>query len=110
MAQGVKKSEGTGRGLVNLRISPEDKSVIDRAAKTAGKTRTEFMVEAARRAAHETLLDTTLVLVDGTGFHRFKDLFDAPPSPTDGLRRLVGVAARNRNVANAQSRATLDAD
>jgi uncharacterized protein (DUF1778 family) len=93
MAQATNRTETGGRGLINLRMSPEDKSVIDRAAKSAGKTRTEFMLDAARQAAHETLLDTTLILTDGTTFSRFKDMFDALPAPPEGLRRLMSLKA-----------------
>ena len=91
MARATKRSEPTRRGLVNLRMSADDRNVIDRAAKVAGKTRTEFMVEAARRAAHETLLDTNLILVDGPTFARFKALFDAPPQPNERLRALMAL-------------------
>jgi len=74
-------------------MSRQDRNVIDRAAQTAGKTRTQFMIEAARRAAQETLLDTTLVLVDGGTFTRFKKLFDAPPQPDDRLKALLSQKA-----------------
>lgn len=93
MAQAKKQPTPTKSGLVNLRISSEDRAVIDRAAKTAGKTRTEFMVEAARHAARETLLDTTLILVDGTTFNRFRGMFDAPPQPNARLRKLMSLKA-----------------
>jgi uncharacterized protein (DUF1778 family) len=39
------------RQSLNLRIKPEDHSLVDRAAKTLGKKRTEFVLDAARRAA-----------------------------------------------------------
>lgn len=92
MAQ-AKKQAAARSGLVNLRMSPEDRAVIDRAARTAGKTRTEFMVEAARQAARETLLDTMLILTDGATFHRFRDMFDAPPQPNPRLRKLMSRTA-----------------
>lgn len=81
------------RDLVNIRMSREDRSIIDRAAQTAGKTRTEFMIEAARRAAHDTLLDQSIILVDGGTFRRFKQLFDAPPQRNDRLKALLGQKA-----------------
>ena len=93
MTQAMKHPEAARRGLINLRMSQEDRSVIDRAARAAGKTRTEFMVEAARRAAHEALLDTSLVLVDGKTFVRFTELFDAPAQPNERLRALMGLKA-----------------
>jgi uncharacterized protein (DUF1778 family) len=67
------------RQLVTIRVSSADRNVIDRAAQLAGKTRSEFMLEASRRAAQEALLDTTPFLVDGPTFKRFKALLDAPP-------------------------------
>ena len=72
-------------------MTGDDRDVIDRAARIAGKTRTEFVLEAARRAAHETLPDETHILVDGATFAQFKRLFDAPPQPSAGLRRLIGL-------------------
>jgi len=48
----LKRHESTRRDLVNIRMSREDRDVIDRAARTARKTRTEFMVEAPRCARY----------------------------------------------------------
>lgn len=87
------KRSTTPSGLVNLRMSSRDRAVIDQAARAAGKSRTEFMVDAARRAAQETLLDTTLILADGATFSRFKDMFDAPPKPNPRLRELLSLKA-----------------
>ena len=93
MAQPKHQSESAERGLINLRMSRADRNVIDRAARAAGKTRTEFMVEASRRAAHDALLDTNLIVVDGRTFERFKKLFDAPSKPNEGLRKLINLRA-----------------
>jgi uncharacterized protein (DUF1778 family) len=75
--------------LINIRISAADRNVIDRAAKLAGKSRSEFMLEASRRAAQETLLDTMLFTVDGLTFKRFKAMLDAPPNPNKRLQALM---------------------
>eukprot|EP01041_Mallomonas_annulata_P036416 gene36416-59518_t len=40
------------RDSLNLRIKPADRGLIDLAAKTTGKTRTDFVLDAARDAAH----------------------------------------------------------
>jgi uncharacterized protein (DUF1778 family) len=77
------------RSLINIRISAADRNVIDRAAKLAGKSRSEFMLEASRRAAQEALLDTTLFVVDGPTFKRFKAMLDAPPKPNKRLQALM---------------------
>lgn len=92
MAQ-AKKAGGPARGLVNVRMAAEDRNIIDRAARLAGKTRTEFMIEAARRAAQETLLDSNLVVVDGKTFERFRKIFKAPARSNEKLQRLMNLKA-----------------
>jgi uncharacterized protein (DUF1778 family) len=49
---------------VNLRVREEIRDLIDQAARIQGRSRSDFMIDAARRAAEETLLDQTLVRVD----------------------------------------------
>lgn len=51
------------RQSLNLRIKPEERGLIDRAAKTLGKNRTDFMLDATRRAAGDALLDRTIFTV-----------------------------------------------
>lgn len=38
---------------INMRVASQQRDLIDRAARVTGKTRTEFMLEAAYRAAEE---------------------------------------------------------
>jgi uncharacterized protein (DUF1778 family) len=38
---------------INMRVASQQRDLIDRAARVTGKTRTEFMLEAACRAAEE---------------------------------------------------------
>ena len=83
----VAPSERTG--LISIRIKPADRALIDQAAAAQGKKRSEFMLEAARRAAEETLLDQTLLRVDAATFGRFVELLDRPPQPNEGLRKLL---------------------
>ena len=89
MARATKRSESTPRGLVNIRMSPDDRNVIDRAAKVAGAHRVHGRGGASR--CDETLLDTNLILADGPTFARFKTLSDAPAQPNEGLRELMAL-------------------
>jgi uncharacterized protein (DUF1778 family) len=93
MAQPAKTKVAATRGIVNVRMAAEDRNIIDRAAKLAGKTRTEFMIEAARRAAQEALLESSLVVVDGKTFERFRKIFDAPAKPNERLQQLMNLKA-----------------
>ena len=73
---------------VNLRIREDVRTLIDRAAKIRGKTRSDFMVDAAYRAAEETLLDQTLVKVDGESYRHYLSILDQPPGG-NGFARLM---------------------
>lgn len=73
---------------VNLRVRSEVRALIDTAAKAQGKTRSEFMIDAARRAAEESLLDQCLVRVDQEAYQHFLDLLDQPPDG-EGFERLM---------------------
>lgn len=73
------------RETLNIRIRAEERSLIDRAAAARGKNRTDFILEAARRAAEETLLDRALILVSPEAFQAFVARLDAPEEPNPGL-------------------------
>ncbi len=76
-------------GVINIRVRPDDRGLIDRAASALGKSRSDFMLEASRRAAEQALLDQTVLRVDAATFKRFVELLDAPPRPNAALRRLM---------------------
>jgi uncharacterized protein (DUF1778 family) len=73
---------------VNLRVREEVRGLIDRAAKAQGKTRSDFMIDAARRAAEDALLDQTLVRVDSDSFRHYLAVLDQPPTG-EGFDRLM---------------------
>jgi len=76
---------------VNLRIRHDIRTLIDRAAKAQGKTRSDFMIDAARRAAEESLLDQALVQVDQATYDHFLEVLDQPPQG-EGFKRLMAAA------------------
>jgi uncharacterized protein (DUF1778 family) len=45
-----------GAPTISLRVPRQRRELIDRAARATGKTRTEFILESATRAAEEALL------------------------------------------------------
>jgi uncharacterized protein (DUF1778 family) len=73
---------------VNLRIREDVRDLIDHAARMRGKTRSDFMVEASRRAAEDALLDQALVRVDPDTYSRFLEILDQPPGG-EGYTRLM---------------------
>jgi uncharacterized protein (DUF1778 family) len=81
-------SQDSHTRAVNLRLREDVRALIDQAAKARGKSRSEFMIDAARRAAEDALLDQTLVRVDRETYDHFLEVLDRPPSG-EGFERLV---------------------
>ena len=77
------------RGSINLRIETQTRRLIDDAAAILGKTRTEFMIESARRQAIDVLLDQRLFMLDAKRYDSFMRALDSPPAPGPKLRSLL---------------------
>jgi uncharacterized protein (DUF1778 family) len=77
------------KGSINLRIEANTRQLIDDAAAVLGKTRTEFMVETARRQAIDVLLDQRLFVLDPERYDAFMHALDNPPAPGPKLRSLL---------------------
>jgi uncharacterized protein (DUF1778 family) len=77
------------RDTLNLRISATARNLIDRAAESSGKTRTDFILEAARRAAEDVLLDRTFYAVGTEVYTEFLARLDATPQPNERLRKTM---------------------
>ncbi|BFU91540.1 MAG: hypothetical protein NTAFB01_27270 [Nitrospira sp.] len=80
----------TGREeTINLRASQKQKAMIDRAADVLGRSRSEFMLEAACREAETVLLDCRYFGLSPEAFKRFTAMLDKPPASNHKLRRLL---------------------
>jgi len=77
------------KGSINLRIEANTRQLIDNAAAILGKTRTEFMIETARRQAIDVLLDQQLFVLDSGRYDAFMHALDNPPAPGPKLRSLL---------------------
>jgi uncharacterized protein (DUF1778 family) len=66
--------------VVNLRIDEVRRNLIDEAAMLQGKSRTEFMVEAAYREAEQTILDQKIFILDEAD-REYLDRIDHKPDP-----------------------------
>lgn len=80
---------GDAKGSINLRMDATSRQLIDHAAAVLGKTRTEFMVESARRQAVDVLLDQRLFGLDPERFDAFVEALDNPPAPGPKLTSLL---------------------
>lgn len=78
---------------VNLRIRTETRSLIDRAATMLGRTRSDFMIEASRRAAEDAILDQSVISVDRERYNAFVAMLDRPAQPNEKLRKTMQTPA-----------------
>lgn len=77
------------RETLNIRIKPEERNLIDRAAKMLCKNRTDFILDAVKLAAEETLLDQTIIMASPEAYAAFLEKLDMPPSPNERLRKTM---------------------
>lgn len=85
----VASAQPVKRDTLNLRIKPEERSLIDRAAKLRGKNRTDFVLDAARAAAEDALLDQMVIRVTPEAYAAFIERLDEPPQPNERLRKTM---------------------
>lgn len=74
---------------LSMRLPDADLAIIDRAAHLRGRSRTEFMRDAAVRAAEEAIMDTNLLRVSPEAFNAFVAMLDAPAKPVPALTELM---------------------
>lgn len=92
---------------ISIRAKAGQRDLIDQAADRLGRSRSDFMLDAACRQAEDVLLDQTYFALDAKSFAAFQALLDKPPAPTDRLRRTLG-ARVPWEPAKAAVRKTID--
>jgi len=88
--QGLRTKETVS---INIRAKVRQRDLIDQAAERLGRSRSDFMLDAACRQAADVLLDQSYFVVDSKVFKQFQALADRPLPPTDRLRRLLKTKA-----------------
>lgn len=66
---------------INLRARPEQRELIDQAAQLLGKSRSDFILEAACDKAQAMLIDQLLFTLNDKDFKQFNKLLNEPPFP-----------------------------
>lgn len=89
----MKPQRDTPRETLNVRIRTSDRALIDQAAALLHKSRTDFVIEAARHAAEEALLDRTLFVSSPADYAAFLERLDAPPQPNASLEETMRARA-----------------
>lgn len=65
---------------LSMRLPEADIAMIDRAASLRGRSRTDFVRDAAVRAAEDVLMETAPIRMSPAGFKAFMAVVSAPPS------------------------------
>ncbi len=78
---------------INIRAKARQRDLIDQAAEREGRSRSDFMLDAACRKAEDVLLDQAFFTVDHGTFKKLQALLDKPLPVTDKLRRLLKTKA-----------------
>ena len=74
---------------IEARIAPEILESVKRAAEIEGRSVSDFVVAAARRAAERTIEETQIIRLSLTDQQRVADLLASPPTASPGLDRAM---------------------
>ena len=74
---------------IAMRLPEADVAMIDRAASLRGRSRTDFVREAAVRAAEEVLMEDRLIRMSPEGFTAFMAALSGPARPVPELVELA---------------------
>jgi uncharacterized protein (DUF1778 family) len=74
---------------ISMRLPEADVAMIDRAAGLRGRSRTDFVREAAVRAAEDVLMENRLIRMSPEGFADFVAVLSGPATPVSELVELA---------------------
>lgn len=74
---------------LSMRLPDADIAIIDRAAGLRGRSRTDFVREAAVRAAEDVLMESTLVRMSPSGFNAFMRALAEPAAAVPEMVELL---------------------
>lgn len=74
---------------LSMRLPDADIAIIDRAAGMRGRSRTDFVREAAVRAAEDVLMETALVRMSPAGFNAFMRALTEPAAAVPAMVELL---------------------
>lgn len=81
-------STATRSARLGLRATPQQETVLRRAAEVSNKSMTDFILDSACRVAEQTLLDQRLFLVTSSQSQTLLSLLDRPEQDNPGLKDL----------------------
>ncbi|HEV3371682.1 MAG TPA: DUF1778 domain-containing protein [Xanthobacteraceae bacterium] len=89
MSRAVRRKEHP----LSMRLPEADIAIIDRAATLRGRSRTDFVREAAVRAAEDVLMESVPIRMSAPGFKAFMAALSGPAAPVPEMVELFRRAA-----------------
>ena len=74
---------------ISMRLPEADVAMIDRAADLRGRSRTDFVREAAVRVAEDALMENRLIRMSAEGFAHFMSVLSEPAEPVKEIVEVV---------------------
>lgn len=74
---------------LSMRLPDADIAIVDRAAGLLGQSRTEFIRNAALRAAEDVLMENRPIRMSAEGFNAFLAILAGPATPVPALVELL---------------------
>lgn len=74
---------------LELRLTPEQKADIERAAALSGRSVTDFSVQLLVREANEVIREESTLLLSKRSWDAFNKILDRPAQPVSGLADLL---------------------
>ncbi|MBS1204517.1 MAG: toxin-antitoxin system, antitoxin component [Proteobacteria bacterium] len=72
---------------IDLRLTDEDKKMIEEAAAMTNQTVTQFLVNSASERAAEVIEQHRRLILSVESWNRVMDAIENPPAPNDKLKR-----------------------
>jgi uncharacterized protein (DUF1778 family) len=82
-------SQRTRSERLEVRTTPEDRVLIDRAVDAVGSSLSDFVVSNLTEAAHRTLADRALFELDDTALAAWTEVNSGPAIVVEGLKDLI---------------------
>jgi uncharacterized protein (DUF1778 family) len=83
------KASSAKATTVQLRLRPDQKAVLARAAQLRGTSLSNFMLEHAYEAAQQMLAEQTDLVLSAAEWNAFCKALDAPPREIPALKKLL---------------------
>jgi uncharacterized protein (DUF1778 family) len=89
----VKAKSSLKATKIQLRLRPDQKALIARAAELCRTTLSNFMLEHAYEAAQQVLADQVDIVMPPEEWEAFRKALDAPPREIPALKKLLAEAS-----------------